>query len=145
MRRDNTIGEWQEERNPWGGVRRYRMIGGLLKEYEAEIRTADGATISQSQLEDYNKRNTVAQRGSGNEQPSRECPFRSNAIDTKCLPECAFYTAAGCVLAATDIQNIPDTKDRRCPIAARYCTDSCAMYNSGCTLIQNMIRKEKNT
>ena len=144
MRRDNTIGEWQEERNIWGGVRRYRMVNGA-KEYELEIRTASGAVISQSQLEKHNQRNAAAEYGSESAQPSRDCPFRSNSLETKCLAECAFYTAAGCVLAATDIQNIPDTKDRRCPIAARYCTDSCAMYNSGCTLIQNMIRKEKNT
>ena len=45
-RLDAEPGEWQEEKNRFGGVRRFRMIGNV-REYECEVRTTHG-TISQS-------------------------------------------------------------------------------------------------
>lgn len=40
-RLDAEPGEWQEETNRFGGVRRFRMIGGI-KEYECSVRTTNG-------------------------------------------------------------------------------------------------------
>ena len=51
--------EWQEEVNQYGGVQRYRMIGGV-KEYEPTI-TINGLEIPQSQLEDYHRRQQEAE------------------------------------------------------------------------------------
>ena len=42
-RKELEPGEWQEEVNQYGGVRRYRMIGNC-KEYEMDV-TVDGITI----------------------------------------------------------------------------------------------------
>ena len=53
-------GGWQEEVNEWGGVRRFRMIGGI-KEYELMITVDGGIKIPESQLEDYNRRKKVRQ------------------------------------------------------------------------------------
>ena len=59
-RKELEPGEWQEEVNQYGGVRRYRMIGNC-KEYEMDV-TVDGITIPQSQLEDYHRRKKEAEQ-----------------------------------------------------------------------------------
>lgn len=53
-------GEWQEEVNQWGGVRRYRMVGNV-KEFETIVTTSYG-DIPQSQLEAYNQRKKAARK-----------------------------------------------------------------------------------
>ena len=52
-------GEWQEEIDKFGGVKRFRMIG-HIKEYEPTI-TINGLEIPQSQLEDYHRRQKEAE------------------------------------------------------------------------------------
>lgn len=55
-RNEPEPGEWQEEIDKFGGVKRFRMIG-HIKEYEPTI-TINGLEIPQSQLADYHRRQT---------------------------------------------------------------------------------------
>lgn len=71
-RKELEPGEWQEEVNQYGGVRRYRMIGNC-KEYEMDV-TVDGITIPQSQLEDYHRRKKRQNRRG--ERPKRKSQHR---------------------------------------------------------------------
>jgi len=48
-RKEEEPGEWQEEKNQFGGVRRYRMIGSI-KEYETEVTTTHG-TYTQAEID----------------------------------------------------------------------------------------------
>ena len=130
-------GEWQEERNAFGGVQRYRIIGNV-KEYEPELLTSSGISVPQSELEDYrrcNEKAIAAQKESEkNRPPQRDCPFR-DGITTHCKQdECALYYN-GCTLARlNDRPPIKDTKGLKCPFNQYTCRPECALYLSGCKL-----------
>lgn len=133
-------GEWQEETNAFGGVRRYRMIGNV-KEYEMDV-TVDGITIPQSQLESYNRRKKAieqARREAENSRPPQpKCPFM-DGVKTDCIQEeCALYLMEdGCALAWLN-NRAPqkDTEGLRCPFNRSICRPECVLYqNGGCELI----------
>ena len=69
-------------------------------------------------------------------QTNRNCPFKEgrNQVKTSCEKDCPFYDN-GCVFANAPTAPTTDTNGKYCPIAVR-CTESCAMYNHGCNLIQ---------
>lgn len=133
-------GEWQTEVNQWGGVRRYRMIGNI-KEYEMQITTTTCGTITESQLEAYNKaapereakqkaeierqRKAVIQR--------RSCPFHDDNKNYCICEACALFID-GCTLAK--FTPAKDTEGLQCPLS-KYktkCRKDCALYKNGCTL-----------
>lgn len=135
-------GEWQEEVNQYGGVRRYRMIGNC-KEYEMDV-TVDGITIPQSQLEDYHRRKKEAEqarreaaKNAPPPPPRKNCPL-ADGMNTDCTNEkCALYLN-GCTLARlTDRPPAKATEGLQCPLSKyRFkCRTDCALYNkTGCTL-----------
>lgn len=133
-RKEPVPGEWQEERNPWGGIQRYRMIGGV-KEYEAMV-SCDGIMIPESQLSDYHARKKAAEaaRQKPVEAPPRKirCPF-NKGLSQDCRETCALYTANGCALARhVDRHLATPTEGKACPFSPYPCTDTCALYNNGC-------------
>lgn len=140
-RQEIEPGEWQEEVNQYGGVRRYRMIGGV-KEYEMDV-TVDGITIPQSQLEDYHRRKKEAEKArleaaknAPPPPPRKNCPIFDNTglNNTDCTGEkCALYMD-GCTLAR--FTPAKDTAGLQCPFDRykRGCRKDCALYRNGCTL-----------
>ena len=56
MDKKNHYGEWQEEKNVFGGVRRYRILADGTKEYEQTIITSKYGEVTLSQLEKIHKR-----------------------------------------------------------------------------------------
>lgn len=130
-------GEWQEEVNAFGGVHRYRIIGGI-KEYEQEILTSSGILVPQSELEDFYKSNEKAiaaqKEAEKNRPPQRDCPFR-DGIKPYCKQDaCALYYN-GCTLARlNDRPPARDTKGLQCPFNQYKCSPECALYLSGCKL-----------
>lgn len=139
-RKELEPGEWQEEVNQYGGVRRYRMIGNC-KEYEMDV-TVDGITIPQSQLEDYHRRKKEAEQARQEAEknrpappPRKNCPFRES-MQTDCKREqCALFDGNGCTLAR--LTPAKATEGLQCPFS-KYnykCRTDCALYNvTGCTL-----------
>ena len=135
-------GEWQEEINAFGGVRRYRMIGNC-KEYEPTIRV-DGIEIPQSELTAYHERKKAAQaaqieaakKAAAAAPPPRNCPF-SDGMSTQCTREkCALYLN-GCTLARlTDKPPAKATEGLQCPFSKYHskCRKDCALFKAtGCT------------
>ena len=129
-------GEWQEEVNQWGGVRRYRMIGNV-KEYEMMV-TVDGIQIPQSELEDYHRRKKeaeAARRAAPPPPPEKNCPFCFTGFPGKCKKEkCALYDGEACALAQLAATAARDTSGRKCPFNPYPCEAHCALYKTGCTL-----------
>lgn len=141
MRRTEP-GEWQEEKNPWGGVRRYRMNGNI-KEYEMLVNVAGGIQVPESELEAYNKycaenkeKELVRSRREAVSNEMKICPFKRarNGLDYRCTTDCAFYDD-GCLFAGGTAAK--ETKDEYCPICTK-CYEQCAVYRGGCTLINKL-------
>lgn len=130
---------WQEEVNQYGGVRRYRMIGGI-KEYEMMV-TVDGTEVPQSELNDYHERNKAIQleemkKTKTVKPPARFCPLASGLQNGCTGQDCALYLN-GCALA--QISGRPPAKDTAgltCPISTykNKCRADCALYRGGCAL-----------
>ena len=134
--------EWLEEKTPWGGTRRYRMIDGI-KEYEPIIETSAG-TFTRSAYEEYlkhapereAKKQAEYARMAEEANNQRSCPFK-DGIKRACDKEkCAFYDGL-CVLSKAAMK--PATKDSKglkCPVSkgGYSCLSDCAAYNHGCTL-----------
>lgn len=133
------MSEWQEEKDRFGGIRRYRMIGGV-KEYEMMV-TVDGIQIPQSEIEDYHRRKKeaeeareAARRAVPPPPPPRNCPFK-DGLQTRCTGEkCAIYDGAGCALAQISATAARDTSGRKCPFNLYPCDAHCALYKSGCII-----------
>lgn len=134
-------GEWQEERNPWGGVRRFRICGGV-KEYEAEVLTASGV-IRESELSAHAQREAARIQAEAEEQRKqataaalvRHCPF-TNSLHSSCKREkCALF-ADGC--AISNIMGDTPSKAASgliCPFSGTTCRTDCALFkNNGCVL-----------
>ena len=129
-------GEWQEEVNQWGGVRRYRMVGNV-KEYEMMV-SVDGTQVPLSELEDYNRRKReaeAARRAAPPPPPARQCPFSFTGVPGDCKRDnCALFDGEACTLAQIADKAAKDTSGRKCPFNPYKCVARCALYKSGCTL-----------
>ncbi len=130
-------GEWQEERNPWGGVRRFRMVG-PIKEYEMTV-TVDGIEIPQSELEDYHRRKKEREKAAAEVRkaapPPRQlaCPFGGGGHS--CTREkCALFTGTGCTLAQITTGGTGSTAGKSCPFSPYTCREDCGLYKNGCVL-----------
>lgn len=131
-------GEWQEERDPYGNVRRYRMLG-PIKEYEPTI-IVNGIEIPQRELEDFNRRSkerAAAQsaqiRRAAPAQKSYICPFTGGNHACR-RDKCALYTGRGCTLAQIATTAARDTAGKSCPFSPYSCRNDCSLYKTGCVL-----------
>ena len=75
-------------------------------------------------------------------QPTQEeqrgfCPFRNHHI--RCSQRCVMYDGKGCKIAATPAKT--DTKGKACMFSSFICAGNCAVYNHGCTWIENFGRR----
>lgn len=142
-RQEIEPGEWQEEVNQWGGVQRYRMIGGV-KEYEMMVKI-DGIEIPQSQIAAYHERKKAAEQARIEAEknrpappPLKNCPLM-DGLHTDCTQEkCALFLKGGCTLAQiSDRPPAKATEGLQCPLS-KYkskCRTDCALFNkTGCTL-----------
>ena len=141
-------GEWQEEVNAYGGVHRFRMVGGI-KEYEPTI-TINGLEIPQSQLADYHRRQKEAEErrkaealeAAKNRPEPKSCPF-ATGCNTTCTREgCKIFTGEKCALAAiadatgVEIEEAPAKDKRKCPFSIYGHCEGCALYNKGCGFVR---------
>ena len=130
-------GEWQEERNQWGGVRRFRWIAPGVKEYEMDV-FVDGIPVPQSQVEDYNRRKKeaeAARRAAPPPPPARQCPFSFTGVPGDCKRDnCALFDGEACALAQIADKAARDTAGKSCPLNPYKCEARCALYKSGCVV-----------
>ncbi len=146
--RDPEPGEWQEEVNAYGGVKRFRMIG-QIKEYEPTI-TINGLEIPQSQLEDYHRRQKEAAErrkaealeAAKNRPEPRSCPF-SNGCNNTCTREgCKIFLKGKCSIATiadasgAEIEAAPATDKRKCPFSVYGRCEGCALFSKGCAIVR---------
>lgn len=141
-------GEWQTETTPYGGVRRYRMIGGM-KEYEPEINGIPQSVFFRSQQAQKEQREKQLKeeqaRAAEKAARRRNCPF-SDGMQTDCKREACALFMDGCTLAR--LTPAKDTEGLQCPFS-RYrhkCRKDCALYKGGCTLTginQNIESEDK--
>ena len=132
-------GEWQTETTPYGGVRRYRMIGGM-KEYEPEINGIPQSVFFRSQQAQKEQREKQLKeeqaRAAELAALRRNCPFKdTNSRNTDCGREaCALFSAGYCTLAG--LEPAADTQGKQCPFSLyrHKCRTDCALYKGGCTL-----------
>lgn len=135
------MSEWFEEKNQWGGVRRYCWVNGV-KVYEATV-NIDGVEVPESEVESYNARKKAvsearikAEREAAKKAPPlRVCPLSEN--NNSCIREkCALYLN-GCTLARlTDRPSAKATEGLQCPFSRYHfkCRTDCALYRgNGCT------------
>lgn len=139
-RKEVHVGEWQEERNQWGGVRRFRWVGST-KEYAPEITTTNG-TVYAEDLTAHNERMKKQQEQriqQENErlakQPKGTCPLKGSNI-TKCSENCVLYDGKDCMIVGV-VPEI-DTTDRLCPFLNLKCNDQCMIYKNGCTIVARL-------
>ena len=140
-------GEWQEEVNAYGGVQRFRMIGGI-KEYEPTI-IIDGIEVPESQLADYHKRKKEAEErrkaeameAAKNRPEPKSCPF-SNGCNNTCQRECCkIFLKGKCSIATiadasgVEIEEAP-AKNSKCPFSIYGRCQGCALYNKGCAIVR---------
>lgn len=139
--------EWQEEVNQYGGVQRYRMIGGV-KEYEMLVKI-DGIEIPQSQVEDYNRRKkeaeerrkAAAQEELKNRPEPKSCPFSDGCNNTCKREGCNIFLKGKCSIATiadasgVEIEEAP-AKNSKCPFSIYGRCQGCALYNKGCAIVR---------
>ena len=145
--RDPEPGEWQEEVNAYGGVKRFRMIG-QIKEYEPTI-TINGLEIPQSQLEDYHRRQKEAEErrkaealeAAKNRPEPRSCPFSDGCNNTCKREGCPLFLKGKCSIATiadasgVEIGEAP-AKGSKCPFSIYGRCQGCALFNNGCALVR---------
>lgn len=131
------MSEWQEEKNIFGGVTRFRMVNGV-KEYEMKLETTDGM-ILESQLQEHN-RNKREQREERirklNEHifPAKYCPFNGG---TSCKHNaCALFMDSVCKFSMLADHGAVETIGKKCPLTPSQCRDDCALYKDGCILTE---------
>ena len=146
--RDPEPGEWQEEVNAYGGVKRFRMIG-QIKEYEPTI-TINGLEIPQSQLEEYHRRQKEAEErrkaealeAAKNRPEPKSCPF-ATGCNTTCTREgCKIFLKGKCSIATiadasgAEIEAAPATDKRKCPFSVYGRCEGCALFSKGCAIVR---------
>ena len=139
-------GEWQEEIDKFGGVKRFRMIG-HIKEYEPTI-TINGLEIPQSQLEDYHRRQKEAAErrkaealeAAKNRPEPKSCPFSSGNNNTCWREKCSLFLKGKCAIAiladAHGAEQTEQTQATKCPFSIYGRCKGCALYNNGCAIVR---------
>lgn len=143
---DENPGEWQEEIDKFGGVKRFRMIG-HIKEYEPTI-TINGLEIPQSQLEDYHRRQKEAAErrkaealeAAKNRPEPKSCPFSSGNNNTCWREKCSLFLKGKCAIAiladAHGTEQAEQTQATKCPFSIYGRCKGCALYNNGCAIVR---------
>lgn len=145
-RNEPEPGEWQEEIDKFGGVKRFRMIG-HIKEYEPTI-TINGLEIPQSQLEDYHRRQKEAEERRKaaaleelkNRPEPKSCPF-SDGNNTCKREGCNIFLKGKCSIATiadasgVEIEEAP-AKNSKCPFSIYGRCQGCALFHNGCALVR---------
>ena len=143
---DENPGEWQEEIDKFGGVKRFRMIG-HIKEYEPTI-TINGLEIPQSQLEDYHRRQKEAAErrkaealeAAKNRPEPKSCPFSSGNNNTCWREKCSLFLKGKCAIAiladAHGAEQTEQTQATKCPCSIYGRCKGCALYNNGCAIVR---------
>lgn len=143
---DENPGEWQEEIDKFGGVKRFRMIG-HIKEYEPTI-TINGLEIPQSQLEDYHRRQKEAAErrkaealeAAKNRPEPKSCPFSSGNNNTCWREKCSLFLKGKCAIAiladAHGAEQTEQTQATKCPFSIYGRCKGCALYNNGCAIVR---------
>lgn len=113
----------------------------MIVEHEKEIVTSHG-TVKESHMKQFiADRKAAETRYYANlveEQAKlpklKNCPFRSNSLDTRCKRNCALYHDGNCSLATGE----RSTDGGICPLSSiTKCSEACAVYGqNGCGLIQ---------
>ena len=146
-RNEPEPGEWQEEVNAYGGVHRFRMVGGI-KEYEPTI-TINGLEIPQSQLEDYHRRQKEAEERRKaaaleelkNRPEPKSCPFSDGCNNTCKREGCNIFLKGKCSIATiadasgVEIEEAP-AQNSKCPFSIYGRCQGCALYNKGCAIVR---------
>lgn len=123
--------------------KKFRRIGNVV-EYACEVTTAGSGTVYLDELQDTNNRiqkEHERRRQEANArakmEPKGNCPFKiaNNSMKPRCALDCAFCEDSACILSRTGTKPTKDTKGMPCPIIARQCLETCALYKDGCTLI----------
>ena len=131
-----NLSNWIEEKNEYGGTRRYRLVDGV-KEYETLINTTNGL-IPESRLKQQNElaREQLEQRLNQKAEPAKICPFTLGMKVRRCLDNCAF-NVNGCILSSqTARPEVIHTQGKTCPLGtgSTLCSERCALYFDGsCT------------
>ena len=143
---DENPGEWQEEIDKFGGVKRFRMIG-HIKEYEPTI-TINGLEIPQSQLEDYHRRQKEAEErrkaealeAAKNRPEPKSCPFSDGCNNTCKREGCPLFLKGKCAIAiladAHGAEQTEQTQATKCPFSIYGRCKGCALYNNGCAIVR---------
>lgn len=145
--RDPEPGEWQEEVDKFGGVKRFRMIG-HIKEYEPTI-TINGLEIPQSQLADYHRRQKEAEERRKaaameelkNRPEPKSCPFSDGCNNTCKREGCNIFLKGKCSIATiadasgVEIEEAP-AQNSKCPFSIYGRCQGCALYNKGCAIVR---------
>ena len=131
------VGDWKID----SLGRRYRIDEAGVTEYAMTIQTTAGIVYA-DELEEHNRRlaeskkKTEEEARKNNEmQIPKVCPFKAGRIRRECVRSCSFYGESSCRLSMLDAVSRKDTEGLYCPISGR-CEKNCAMYSSGCTLIE---------
>lgn len=139
-------GEWQEEIDKFGGVKRFRMIG-HIKEYEPTI-IINGLEIPQSQLADYHRRQKEAEErrkaealeAAKNRPEPKSCPFATGCNNTCTREKCSLFLKGKCAIAiladAHGTDQTEQTQATKCPFSIYGRCKGCALFNSGCALVR---------
>ena len=148
-RNEPEPGEWQEEIDKFGGVKRFRMIG-HIKEYEPTI-TINGLEIPQSQLEDYHRRQKEAEERRKaaaleelkNRPEPKSCPFSSGNNNTCTREKCSLFLKGKCAIAiladahgTEQTDQTEQTQTTKCPFSIYGRCQGCALFNNGCALVR---------
>ena len=148
-RNEPEPGEWQEEIDKFGGVKRFRMIG-HIKEYEPTI-TINGLEIPQSQLEDYHRRQKEAAErrkaealeAAKNRPEPKSCPFSSGNNNTCWREKCSLFLKGKCAIAiladahgTEQTDQTEQTQAAKCPFSIYGRCKGCALFNNGCALVR---------
>ena len=148
-RNEPEPGEWQEEIDKFGGVKRFRMIG-HIKEYEPTI-IINGLEIPQSQLADYHRRQKEAEERRKAEQAEalknrpepKSCPFSSGNNNTCQREKCSLFLKGKCAIAiladahgTEQTDQTEQTQATKCPFSIYGRCKGCALFNNGCALVR---------
>ena len=148
-RNEPEPGEWQEEIDKFGGVKRFRMIG-HIKEYEP-VTYISGIPVPQSQTADFHKRQKEAEERRKaaaleemkNRPEPKSCPFSSGNNNTCKREKCSLFLKGKCAIAvladahgAEQTGQAEQTQATKCPFSIYGRCEGCALFNNGCALVR---------
>ena len=121
--------------------RRYRVVGQGCIEYAGTLETTRGVIDADAPKRpavwhDYSSAHEIKRSPQATQSEGKKCPLKiyKRLMYSYCDSNCAFNSKGSCMLGS-NTGAAADTAGRDCPFAGN-CSDQCALYNSGCLLIQ---------